>query len=813
MKKLGLVIIGFVFALNGFGQTLDWAKSFGGTSFDLGYSITVDASGNVYTTGVFDGTVDLDPGPGVDSHTSAWNDCFVQKLDAAGNLLWAKSFGGTNDDDGQSINVDASGNVYVTGSFRNIVDFDPGTGTFNLTSAGSSDIFVLKLDATGNFVWAKSFGGTGDDQGWSSSIDASGNVYTTGFFTGTADFDPGAGTFNLTSTGDDDAFVQKLDASGNFLWARSFGGTSADEARAISTVTNATTTTVTGNGISATGGNNPGNCTGAILPVGTFLDGTNSNRIRSTEPLVTLTLEHTVPAGTAITIALCQKNNTSSSVDITDGTNTQTFNAGPLDLSQYITFTTGQSTNTLTFSWNAGVVRLDGVEYSITTSSTTDVYTTGHFQGTVDFDPTGGTNNLTSTGGYDVFVQKLDGNGNFVWANSVGGTADDFGYANAVDASGNVHSTGVFRNTVNFDPGAGTLNLTSSGVTDVFVQKLDASGNLLWANSSGGLDIDQGKAITVDGSGNVYTTGNFRANVDFDPGVGTFPVASLGGFDGFVQKLDASGNFVYAISLGGTGSDSGNSLSVDASGNVHTTGNFNNTVDFDPGSGATNLTSLGSNDVFVQKLSECPSSYGTDIITACDSYTWIDGNTYNSSNNTATHILTNVAGCDSVVTLNLTINSVSDITTSLNGLTITATNSNATYQWLDCDDNNAAINGETNQTFTTSVSGNYAVELTENGCVDTSDCLAISSVGVIENNFGTDLLIYPNPTLGNFSIDLGTSYDKAQVIITDISGRVIQSKIVTQEQILYLLIDDPAGIYFVSIQAGDKTAVIRLVKQ
>jgi hypothetical protein len=681
MKKLVLVITGCIFALSGLGQTLDWAKSFGGTSFDIGYAITVDASGNIYTTGVFDGTVDLDPGPGVDSHTSAWNDCFVQKLDAAGNLLWAKSFGGTNDDDGQSINVDASGNVYVTGSFENTVDFDPGAGTFNLTSEGSNDIFILKLDASGNFLWAKSFGGTGIDLGWSSTVDATGNVYTTGSYSNTTDFDPGAGTFPLTSAGGTDIFVQKLDASGNFVWAKSFGGANADEARAIN--------------VDASG----------------------------------------------------------------------------------------------------------------------NVYTTGHFQGTGDFDPSAGTTNLTSVGGYDVFVQKLDASGNFLWAKSSGGGADDFGYANTVDASGNVHSTGVFRSIVDFDPGTGTLNLTSSGVTDIFIQKLDASGNLVWANSFGGIDIDQGKAIAVDGSGNVYTSGNFRSTVDFDPGTGTLSIASLGGFDGFVQKLDASGNFVYAISFGGTGSDSGNSLYIDGSGNVHTTGNFNSTVDFDPGSGAANLTSFGANDVFIQKLSECPSSYGTDIITACDSYTWIDGNTYTASNNSATHTLTNAAGCDSIVTLDLTINSVSDITSSLSGLTITATNSNATYQWLDCDNNYGVINGETNQTFTASVNGNYAIELTENGCVDTSNCVAITTVGIIENYFGTDLLIYPNPTTGDFSIDLSAYNGQAQLIITDMHGKVIQSQTVIQGQILNIAIENPAGMYFVSIQDEDKKAVVRLVKE
>jgi hypothetical protein len=605
MKKIGLAIIGFSFTLFGFGQTLDWANSSGGASFDYGYGITVDGSGNVYTIGQYsNATNDFDPGAGTFSLTSAGSyDIFVQKLDASGNFVWAKSVGGAGWDESYSIGLNASGNLYITGSFEGTADFDPGAGISNLTSAGMADIFVLKLDANGNFIWAKSFGGTGFDNGYSISIDAVGNAYTTGFFAGTADFDPGAGTFNLTSAGGNDVFVQKLDASGNFIWARSFGGTGADEARAISTVANSTTTTVTGNGLSATGTNNPGNTTGAILSAGTPLDGTNSGLLRNTFPSATITLEHTVPAGTVITIAISDVNG-SGHVSIDDGgAASTTYQPGVAGNSQYITLTTGQSTNQINFTWLAGRARVDGVQYSITTTSTTDIYTTGHFYNTVDFDPGGGTNNHTSAGGYDVFVQKLDANGNFVWAKSAGGTADDFGYANAIDASGNVHSAGAFRNTVDFDPGGGTTILTSLGSTDIFVQKLDASGNLLWANSSGGADSDQGLAITLDGSGNIYTTGDFRATADFDPGGGSYPLTSIGDGDVFIQALDASGNFLCAVSFGGTSGDAGNSISVDGSGNVHTTGNYQNTVDFDPYAGTFPLTSSGSQELFVQKLS------------------------------------------------------------------------------------------------------------------------------------------------------------------------------------------------------------------
>ena len=243
MKKLLLLSICLVAAVLANAQMpkLTWAKSIGGSSYYRGSSIKVDASGNVYTTGNFTGTADFDPGSGTFNLTAdaAGGDIFISKLDASGNFIWAKSIGSIGNDVGSSISVDASGNVYITGYFAGFAggtaaaDFDPGSGTFNLTSAGDADIFILKLDASGNFVWAKSMGGTTNEYGTSIALDASGNFYTTGSFQGTADFDPGTATFNLTSAGSagySDIFISKFDTSGNFVWAKSMGDSTLHDA-------------------------------------------------------------------------------------------------------------------------------------------------------------------------------------------------------------------------------------------------------------------------------------------------------------------------------------------------------------------------------------------------------------------------------------------------------------------------------------------------------------------------------------------------------------------------------------------------------
>ena len=208
-------------------------------------------------------------------------------------------------------------------------------------------------------------------------------------------------------------------------------------------------------------------------------------------------------------------------------------------------------------------------------------------------------------------------------------------------------------------------------------------------------------------------------------------------------------------------------------------------------------------------------SQGFDTRTECNSYTWIDGINYTSSNDTATFNIVGgaVNGCDSLVTLDLTINNVSDLTTSVSGATITANNTAATYQWLDCGNNNEIITGETFQLFTPTINGNYSVQLTENGCLDTSACLAITSVSVIENSFANMLMMYPNPTSGNFSIDLGASYESSRVTITDVTGKLIYSRTINQSKVINLSIDVPKGIYVVEVEAGDKKSIVRLVKE
>ncbi len=201
----------FISKLDSSGNFL-WAKTFGDIGwYDEGKSIAVDRSGNVYATGYFTGAVDFDPSPTNTFTLSSPNpDVFIIKLDPLGNFYWVKNMGLNSDAIGYDLKLDLQGNVYITGQFTGISNFDPSVSNFTLSSNGSQDIFISKLDFDGNFVWAKSIGSSTDDVGHSVAIDISNNIYTTGWYRNITDFDPDAGVFNLPIAGFYDMFIHKM---------------------------------------------------------------------------------------------------------------------------------------------------------------------------------------------------------------------------------------------------------------------------------------------------------------------------------------------------------------------------------------------------------------------------------------------------------------------------------------------------------------------------------------------------------------------------------------------------------------------------
>ena len=188
-----------------------WAHSWGGTSYDFTYGVAADSSGNAYVTGMFQGTnVNLNP-DGSDLHFSnGFGDVFLIKFNPGGVFQWARTWGGTGYEEGRGVAPDSSGSVYVTGSFDGTnVNFDPDGWSLH-SSNGSADYFISKFDSDGVFKWARTAGGTMQDQGRSAATDNSGNVYITGYFYGTdIDFDPDGSDLH-SSNGDGDVFFSKF---------------------------------------------------------------------------------------------------------------------------------------------------------------------------------------------------------------------------------------------------------------------------------------------------------------------------------------------------------------------------------------------------------------------------------------------------------------------------------------------------------------------------------------------------------------------------------------------------------------------------
>jgi gliding motility-associated-like protein len=475
---------------------LEWAKSDNGILNERINGIAVDGSGNVYTTGSFEGTVDFDSGVGVANLTAVGlgdRDAFVCKFDANGNFVWVKQFGeNPGSEEGMAITVDALGNVYTTGMYSNTVDFDPSSGIFNLNSLSAffhENMYVSKLDTNGNFIFAKQLGGMGLVIPRSIKLDNAGNIYTTGEINSakqgttilTMDFDPGVGVFPLASTTglDSDVFISKLDASGNFVSAKNMGGNFSDNANSIAL-----------------------DATGNVYITGTFRGSADFDPSTGVANLMN--------SSTTYTDIFVAKYDT---------------NANYIWAKRF-----GSSAN------------IDENGFGIIVDVTGNVYSTGTFQGTVDFDPNVGVANIVGNAfGTNNYISKLDNNGNYIWAKTFAGTGAA-GRAIDLDSAGNIYTTGYFSGTCDFDPNLGAANITTTGgAAFLFVSKLDSSGNYIWAKGFGNTLNNNnntfGQVIKVDSNFNIHTAGAFNSTVDFDPCPTVVNLSAVGGYDIFVQKL------------------------------------------------------------------------------------------------------------------------------------------------------------------------------------------------------------------------------------------------------------------------------------
>ncbi|HEY1054972.1 MAG TPA: SBBP repeat-containing protein, partial [Emticicia sp.] len=390
-----------------------------------------------------------------------------------------------------SIGVDALGNFYILGMYSGSVTF--GTNTF--TSSGHSDMYIAKYNKSGALQWAQSAGGASGELGAGIAVDANGNVYITGGFQGTATF----GTGSVTSAGSLDIFVTKYNTNGVFQWVQSAGSTGDD----------------VGGSIALDGSGNI-YLTGYYTNTATFGTFSVSSQSFSADVFVAKcntngAFQWVKSAGGAGSdsgagIGVDATGNiyvTGSYAAIATFGGTQVTSNGNLDifLAKY--------DNSGAFQWvkSAGGTSYDsGADLAV--DSEGNIYITGSYWETISF----GTNSITSQGSRDIFIAGYDGNGNAIWAKSAGGTQLEGAWGIAVDEAG-VYITGHYSSPVSF----GSKTITPNGTQyDILVAKYTKStGNFAWVQTAGGAGKDEGTAIAVDNSGNVYVIGNFAGTATF----------------------------------------------------------------------------------------------------------------------------------------------------------------------------------------------------------------------------------------------------------------------------------------------------------
>jgi hypothetical protein len=389
-----------------------------------------------------------------------------------------------------------------------------------------------------SYGWTKTMGGSSGDAGNAIARDSSGNIYITGYFADTVDFDPGTGTDNITAAGDQDIFITKISSDGTYAWTKTMGGSSS-----------------TGEGVAVTC-----DSSGNIYVTGYFWGGT---------------------------------------VDFDPGTGTDNKTAlGDDDL--FITKI--NSNGSYAWTKTIGNSGADISVYGIACDSSGNIYITGTLYGTIDFDPGTGTDDKTAVGGTDIFITKIGNDGSYEWTRTMGGSNYESGKGIACDTSGNIYITGYFYGTVDFDPGTGTDSKTAVGFRDIFITKIGSNGSYEWTKTIGGSADDEGEGIACDSSGNIYITGYFADTVDFDPGTGTDDKTSAGNGDIFITKINSDGSYGWTKTMGGSADEIGNRIAFDSSGNIYVTGFFNDTVDFDPGTGTDNKISAGNSDIFITMI-------------------------------------------------------------------------------------------------------------------------------------------------------------------------------------------------------------------
>lgn len=498
---------------------VDWARTIGSAEIDISQDVKTDPDGNVYVTGFFSEPMDVDPGAGtvtLNPLSSGVRDIFLAKYTPGGNLVWAKTIGGTGSEGAYSLHIDDAFNLYMAGDYTDAAcDLDPGAGTTALPYSNGDEMFFAKYDSSGALIWARGIAGPGADVVTSITTDPQGNIYITGSFQGTVDFDPSAATNNETVSGiKTQIFLAKYDNSGNYLWSESAGTSNYDDAGYDVAVDTA----------------------GNVLMCGYIT--------LSGDPSIVVSKYSSAGTNIFQKIFTTSPGSESYATSITTDDSARIYITGWFQGTVDLNPDAGSSLHTSGSNNNIllGRYETDGSLYwsrsfggglddrGVCLEAEGERLTVcGYFQNSADFDLNAGTYALNSNGGKDVFIAQYDLTSALVWAGKVGNNANDE-VLNMDVNNGAVYITG-WHNNADFDPGSGSYTTSVFGAGDIFFAKyssectpvsvsVNQSGATLTATSGGTLfqwlDCDNNYAPIAGATSSTYiatVNGNYAVRV------------------------------------------------------------------------------------------------------------------------------------------------------------------------------------------------------------------------------------------------------------------------------------------------------------
>jgi hypothetical protein len=594
------------------GQLL-WAKSAGSSGYDYGQALAASPNGFTYVTGYFEKDAKFDQ---ITLQSRGLNDAFLAKYDPEGSLVWATQVGGTRFDQGNALAFDPAGGVLLTGFFTGSAT--AGTNTLN---AKDQDLFFARYDADGHVVWAQTIGDTGAESPGSIlvNVTTNGPLFRTNIFL-TGHFSTKVGEVSLANSAAQRMFLAKWDVDGRLLWVNQAGGDRSFIAcdRHFDPIVYVTGVFLNPSAWNTTFLSSAGNSDVFMARLDSALPKAPPTRPAITEGPKSITAARGSAAefdvlitGTAPVAYRWRKNGISlADYNRIYGSGTAQLNLNsvqPADAGNYsvvvtnvsgsvtsevAVLTVGPASPTSGPNWNfvrtVGGVRSES-GYGVVGDGAGGVYLTGTFEGT---NIIGDTILVAPVNARNISLLHFDDLGLPVWARQAGGTKYDAPTGIAQDPQGNVLITGTYSSA---SAGFGRFVLTnaSPGDDDIFLAKYDKTGNELWAVGFGGTRDDVSRAVATDRDGNTYLTGSFSSSTVT---IGTNVVANSGG-EVYVAKFDPQGQLVWIRTAGGSGSNSGNAVAVDASANVYLAGTIWGTIEF----GQTEFDTHFDYDGFVAK--------------------------------------------------------------------------------------------------------------------------------------------------------------------------------------------------------------------